>query len=566
MSMKKIQKNIVWFLAFAMIWPQIQACDLNTSDVIKTTFEATNPEVQKQLLEGFQGYKPQSETWAQTAWNYGDYFLGYRFMQTLPGQISLLCIGAYIYMYVQQNTKDMIGNQAMQIYYPGDITTKLDDVAGLAGAKADMQDIISCLQNPVKYQKIGARIPSGVLMNGGPGNGKTLLAKAVAGEVNCPFISVAGASFIQMYVGLGAARVRDLFALAEQLSAEYGACIIFIDEIDAVGQKRSSGSGMDREHDQTVAQLLECMDGIAKQQNPIIVLAATNRAELLDPALTRPGRFDRKVEVTKPLKKDRITLIKNALESVKYSKNIDVERLARITSGFSGAQLATLINDAAVLAVSDNRKVIGVQDIELAFDHIVLGREIQGMERTDTEKWVTAVHEAGHAAAWLFGNNPKYIVHKASITPRSHTLGVVWATPLRESYEMTESEMKARIVVSMCGGLAEQAFGFGKSTGLSSDLATARSIAYDMVVKYGMSEKLNYLSYDEIDDRLPNDIATEVHKEVQKIIDECFAVAKNLVASRKNEIEQIARLLMQKGTVLGDDIYKLVGLQVPAAA
>ncbi len=520
----------------------------------------------KEIVNSVTDNNPAAATtWAQGLWDTGNYFLGSRFMSTLPGQVTLIVIAAHVYMYVQQHTKDTIGNQTMQVYYPGDITTKLADIAGLMGAKADLQEIISYLKNSKKYKKIGAKIPSGVLMNGSPGNGKTLLAKAVAGEVNCPFISVAGSSFVQMYAGLGATRVRDLFAKAERLSEQYGGCIIFIDEIDAVARKRSGvGSGPDREHDQTVAQLLECMDGLQKHKNPIVVVGATNRAELLDAAIVRSGRFDRKIEVTKPLLKDRVTLIKLALKSVKYNKNIDIERLARITAGFSGAGLVGLVNDAAILAVTDNRAAIGIQDIELAFDHIVLGREIKGMDQTDADKWKIALHEAAHAVGWLFGNNPNYIVHKASITPRSHTLGVVWATQLRESYALTEGEMRSKIVVLLCGGLGEQLFGFGKSTGPSSDLAQARSLAYDMVVKYGMSEKLNYISYDEIDHRLPNDIATEVHKEVQKIVDECFVVAQDLVALRKHEIEMIAKLLMQKGTVLGDDIYQLVGLPVPS--
>lgn len=509
----------------------------------------------------------QSEPWYyEKVGNYLGSDAGISQTINFTGQASIAVGMAFFYLYLQQHTKDMVGNQTMHIYYPGDIKLKLTDVAGLAGAKAEMQDIISYLENPKMFNKIGAKATKGVLLNGSPGNGKTLLVKALAGEVNCPCISVAGSSFVQMYVGLGAARVRDLFGFADKLAAQYGACIIFIDEIDAVGKKRSAGGvGADREHDQTVAQLLECMDGLQKHDNPIIVLAATNRAELLDSALVRPGRFDRKVEITKPLVKDRVELIKIALKTVKHLKNIDIDSVSRITSGFSGAELAGLINDAAILAASDGRKFVETCDIELAFDHMKLGREIEGMDRTDEENWETAIHEAGHAAGWIFGNNPKYMVHKASITPRSHTLGIVWATPLHELHSSTETEMRARIVVGLCGGLAEQEFGFGKSTGLSQDLRNARRIAYDMVVSYGMSEKLNYISYDEIDDRLPNDIATEVHQEVKKIIDECFIVAKTLVALHKQDIEKIANLLMEKGTVLGAEIYELVGLPVPTA-
>ncbi len=468
-------------------------------------------------------------------------------------------VAAYVYMYVNQNTKDFIGNQTMQTYYPGDIKTTLADVAGLTGAKAEMQDILSYFENPKAYQKMGAKVPKGVLMNGSPGNGKTLLAKAFAGEVNVPFISVGGSSFVQIYGGLGAARVRDLFKIAQQLSEQYGGCIIFIDEIDAVAQKRTSSTGSDREHDQTVAQLLESMDGLEKAESPIIVLGATNRSELLDPAIVRPGRFDRKVEIAKPFVKDRVALITLALENIKYNKNIDIESIARVTAGFSGAELTGLVNDAAILAVADKRKFVVTKDLELAFDHIVLGREISGMDQSHEARWNTAIHEAGHTVGWIFGNNQKYIVHKASITPRSHTLGVVWATPLEELYSSTEDEMRSRIVVALSGGLAEQAFGFDKSTGMSNDISKAFDTAYNMVARHGMSDDLHYI----YDKKLPADISSSVYKEAKKIVDECLVVAKDLIASRKTEIEKIAKLLMEKGTVFGYELYELLDLPLP---
>ncbi len=532
--MKTIKKQMLWLMVLMMACIQIQPTDHENKPYFAKLGAYINSEACMSQMFDF------------------------------AGKVGFTFIAAYIYMYVQQHTKDTIGNQTMQIYYPGDITTKLTDVAGLAGAKADMQDIISYLKSSKKYKKIGAKIPHGILMNGAPGNGKTLLAKAVAGEVNCPFISISGASFVQMYAGLGAARVRDLFNLAQKLSKHYGGCIIFIDEIDAVAHKRSaSGVGIEREHDQTVAQLLECMDGLQKSEHPIIVLGATNRAELLDPAIVRPGRFDRKVDIQNPLVQDRIALIQLALKNVIYNQDIDINRLARITSGFSGAELTGLINDAAILAVTDNKKSIRIDDIELAFDHIVLGREVKGMDQTDTDKWLTSIHEAGHAAGWLFGNNSKYIVHKASIIPRSHTLGIVWATMLHESYAATEDEMKSKIVVFLCGGLAEQEFGFGKSTGMSNDLAKATTIAYDMVIKYGMSDNFNYMSCGGLKGSLPTDIASPTYKAAAIIVDECLVIAKKLVADHKNDIEKIAKLLLQKGTVLGDEIYQVVGLPVP---
>ncbi|MBP6869456.1 AAA family ATPase [Candidatus Babeliales bacterium] len=459
---------------------------------------------------------------------------------------------------------DKAAKNFMTVYLPGAIKTTLKDVAGNAGAKADIQDILSYLKNPQAFTRIGAKIPKGILMNGLPGNGKTLMASAIAGEVNCPFISVSGSSFAEMYIGIGAFRVRLLFQEARLLAQKYGACLIFIDEIDAVAQKRSSGGGVgDRDSNQTVGQLLQSMDGLVKDENPIIVIAATNRVEVLDPAIVRPGRFDRKVDVKNPEIKDRVELLTNALRKVNHAVGIDILRIARVTSGFSGAQLAQLINESAIIAVQAGKGYISIDDIELAYDHITLGREIQGMELNEDDRWITAIHEAGHAAGYLFSDNKRFAVHKASIVPRSHTLGVVWAVTLHESHQYVEEDMRAKIIVALCGSLAEQEFGYSKSSGPSSDLAKARSIAYDMVVRYGMSEKLSYISYDEIDRHLPDTIATEIHREVQKIVDECLVVAQKIVAKHKGDIEKIARLLMKKGTVLGDEIYRLVHVTIP---
>lgn len=453
----------------------------------------------------------------------------------------------------------------IKIYYPGTITTTLADVAGNYGAKADIQDIMSYLKNPQNFLRMGAKMPKGLLMNGAPGNGKTLMARAIAGQVNCPFLSLTGSSFSEMYVGVGARRVRILFKLAEILAEQYGACLVFIDEIDAVAQKRSGSAGVgDRDFNQTIAQLLQSMDGLEQHKNPIVVLAATNRMKELDPAIVRPGRFDRKIDVNAPEIKDRVALLYNALQSVPHDSCIDLHRFARICSGFSGAQLAQLINEAAIIAVQKNKSKIMSEDIELAYDYITLGREIVGMELDEHDRWITAVHEAGHAVGYLFGNTNCFAIYKASIVPRAHSLGVVWAVTLHESHTYIEEDMKARIVVALCGSLAEQEFGYGKSTGASSDLSTARSIAYSMVVRYGMSEKMSYISYDEVDHFLPNDIATQVHREVQKIIDECLQVAKTIIGNHKQDIENIASLLMKKGTVLGDEIYNIVNIPIPS--
>jgi len=468
----------------------------------------------------------------------------------------------YYLMSMQNNQmKSFSGGQAMEVYLPGDIMTTFEDVAGLSGAKEDMQDIISYFENPMSYVEMGAKVPKGVLMNGGPGNGKTLLARAVAGEINCPFISISGSSFNDTFIGVGSSRVRALFDYADELAVEYGGCIIFIDEFDAVASARTALSHS--ENDTTVNELLHRMDGIEKGNNPVIVLAATNRAQSLDPAVLRPGRFDRIVQVNKPYVKDRIELLNIALDTVVHDDYIDINDIAHMTIGFSGAELANLINEAAIIAINNYGESVSMFDIELAYDNITLGREIKGMEQSQDKKWMTAVHEAGHAVAVLYNQNDTHAVHKVSITPRSNTLGVMHLLPLFESYDIREQDMRAHIVTCLCGSLSEEAFGFGRGTGLRSDIAVASQIAYDMVVTYGMSPQLNYISYDGFDHNLPNDIATEVHKEAQKIVNECLLQAQSLVELHKKEIEMIAELLMEEGTVFGYEIYELLGLEEP---
>jgi cell division protease FtsH len=304
------------------------------------------------------------------------------------------------------------------------------------------------------------------------------------------------------------------------------------------------------------------MDGLAGQENPIIVLGATNRAELLDPAVVRHGRFDRSVEITKPEIDDRIMLLNGALKKIQHAKNINFDSIARLTGGFSCAKLVNLMNDAAILAVSDGRTLIEATDIALAFDHMTLGRKIEGMQQSQEQLWKTAIHEAGHAIGWIFGKNSKYVVHKASIVPRSRTLGVVWVIPAVEFYDFTATEMKSKIVTALCGRVAELEFGMDLSNGATSDLAKANKLAYDMVVRYGMVPELYNTYYNK-----ENPLLTGViNKEVKKIIDESTAMAKYLIAAHKQDIEKIAQLLMEKGTVLGDEIYNLLGLPIPQGA
>jgi cell division protease FtsH len=446
-----------------------------------------------------------------------------------------------------------------RIYKPGEIKITLDDVAGAHGAKLDVQDVIHFLKNPEKYTNMGATIPKGILLQGPPGTGKTLLAKALAGQANVPFLSVCASEFSDIYVGVGSARLRDLFAKAKELAP----CIIFFDEFDAIGTKRSSSgmSGSD-DHAQTIAQLLTLMDGFETQENPIIMIAATNRAQVLDPALLRPGRFDRIVAIDLPYLHDRIEILKVHAQKIKASRYLDFSLIARATMGFSGAELAHLINEAAILAVNEDAICVEMVHIDQAYDNITLGRETQGMEQIDEDMWQTAIHEAGHSIIRVFLDHA-HPLYKVTITPRGGALGISYSLPLREKYSKNEEEMKAQIIVCLAGGLAEQAFNFGKTAGLSSDLRMARKIAYDMVVSYGMSERLRYISYADIDDMLPNDIATQVHQEVNKIIDECYEIAQSMVLQYRDKIEQLADLLMQQGTVFGNIVYNLCDVPEP---
>jgi len=501
---------------------------------------------------------------------------------TSAALVTIVCAGAYMTteywlkpiakflnkMTNNQNGKGSKDDNGMsdfnksraRIYKPGDIKLRLKDVAGLQAAKLDVFDIMQFLKDPKSYTDMGAKIPKGVLFEGPPGNGKTLLAKAIAGEVDCPFISVCASEFEEMYVGVGAARVRDLFAKAKELAP----CILFIDEFDAIGKKRSSNSsGASDAQAQTLGQLLTSMDGFDMQKHPIIILAATNRAEVLDPAVIRPGRFDRIVKVDKPFLKDRIAILKVHLENVKTANNLDIPLIARATMGFSGAELANLINEAAILAVNDKASCVQMKHIDQAYDNITLGRETKGMDdQLDDEMFETAIHEAGHSIIRVFLEHAMPL-YKVTIAPRSGALGISFARPLREKYSYKLEEMKAHMIVCLAGGLAEEEFGYDQNSGKSSDLAKARSIAYDMVTKYGMSDELRYLSYQDIDHNLSNDVATKIDAEVKKIIDECYEISKNMVVEHRHEIEQLANMLMEQGTVFGDVVYRLCGVPEP---
>jgi len=450
----------------------------------------------------------------------------------------------------------------VRVFKPGDISTRFKDVAGLETAKEDLFDIVSFLKDSTMFVEIGARIPKGVLLSGAPGNGKTLLARALAGEVRCPFLYINASEFIEAVVGMGAARIRHLFEVAKALAP----CIVFIDEIDAIGRKRSfHGGGGDTELAQTLNQLLAEMDGFEQQKNPIVIIGATNRADVLDRALTRPGRFDRKVEIGLPYKKDRMKVLQVHFKKVK-SRGIDIEKIAQGTTGFSSAQLAQLVNEAAILAIRDDSKFVTMDHVDQARDFIILGRETKGMEVSELDLWHTAVHESGHALAQVYQQHA-IPLYKVTIVPRGGALGVAHGMMIKERYSHFEHEMRAEIVVLLAGSVAEECIYKGRGAGASNDLEKARSLATEMVMRFGMTDEFKDVTFAEFigqQDHLPGEIATKLHHEVAKVIQECRAIAHQIITDHQDKLMQLVGLLMEEGTVFGSDVYDLCGLEQPS--
>ncbi len=450
----------------------------------------------------------------------------------------------------------------VRIFKPGDIATRFKDVAGLETAKEDLMDIVSFLKDPTKFVEMGARAPKGVLLSGAPGNGKTLLARALAGEVQCPFLYINASEFIEAIVGIGAARIRHLFEIAKEVAP----CIIFIDEIDAIGRKRTfHGSGGDTELAQTLNQLLAVMDGFEQQEYPIVVIGATNRAEILDRALTRSGRFDRKIEIGLPYKKDRMKVLQVHFKKVK-SRGIDIEKIAQGTSGFSGAELAQLVNEAAILAIREGGKFVTMNHVDQARDFMLMGRETKGMEISDLDIWQTAVHESGHALAQVYQKHA-IPLYKVTVVPRGGALGVAHGVNIKERHFHFEHEMRAEIVVCLAGSVAEEFIYQGRGAGASSDLAAARRVATEMVMRFGMTDEFKDVTFAEFidqQDHLPNEIATKLHHEVAKVIQECRAIAFQIVSEHQDKLMELVDRLVQEGTVFGNDVYDMCGVEQPS--
>jgi cell division protease FtsH len=461
------------------------------------------------------------------------------------------------------------GKSRAKIYGESEVKVTFSDVAGVDEAKEELMEIIEFLRHPDKFTKLGGRIPKGVLLVGPPGTGKTLLSKAVAGEAKVPFFSMSGSEFVEMFVGVGASRVRDLFQQAVQKAP----CIIFIDELDALGRARGVGiAGAHEEREQTLNQLLAEMDGFDPRKG-VIIMAATNRPEILDPALLRPGRFDRHVLVDRPNIKDREDILKIHIRGVKLSKDVDISVLAARTPGFVGADLANIVNEAALLAARKNKSEVDMTDFEAAIDRIVAGLEKKRRVMNKKEKETVAFHECGHTiiAELLPTTDP---VHRVSIVQRGiAALGYTLQLPTEDRYLMTKTELLDKLCVMLGGRVAEELIFHEASTGAQNDLQRAAVIARSMVTEYGMTEKFGPLTFEKerrplfLDIGLPQgvkeyseDTAREIDQEVKQLIDNAYRKVQALLGANQDKLKTLAAALLEKETIEGDEIRRILGL------
>lgn len=459
------------------------------------------------------------------------------------------------------------GKSKAKMLLDSKVKTKFDDVAGIDEEKKELEEIVDFLKHSEKYIKLGAKIPKGVLLVGAPGTGKTLMAKAVAGEAGVPFFSISGSDFVEMFVGVGASRVRDLFEQAKK----HQPCIIFIDEIDAVGRQRGAGLGGGHdEREQTLNQLLVEMDGFDKNTN-IIVIAATNRPDILDNALLRPGRFDRQIVINKPDVLGREKILKVHAKNKPLADEVELKLLAKRTPGFTGADLQNLLNEAALLAARHNKTKIEMPDLEEAIDKIMAGPEKKSRIISDEEKENTAYHEVGHAllAKLLKGCDP---LHKVSIIPRGMALGVTMTLPEKDYLTMKKSQLLDRITMTLGGRVAEELIYGADSvtTGASNDLEKVSNLARKMVTSYGMSEKMGNLTYGKSEEHVfmgrdfghnrdfSEEIAADIDNEVKKIVDERYQIAKELLSSNRDMLEFISKELLDRETLDEKDFNELM--------
>ncbi|MCI9189123.1 MAG: ATP-dependent zinc metalloprotease FtsH [Lachnospiraceae bacterium] len=481
-------------------------------------------------------------------------------LTTLVPMLIVLAVGVFLFMMV--NAQNAGGNNGKMMNFGksrarlsmGDKNITFEQVAGLREEKEELEEIVDFLREPGKYTKVGARIPKGVLLEGPPGTGKTLLAKAVAGEAGVPFFSISGSDFVEMFVGVGASRVRDLFEEAKKNSP----CIVFIDEIDAVARRRGTGMGGGHdEREQTLNQLLVEMDGFGVNEG-IIVMAATNRVDILDPAILRPGRFDRKVAVGTPDVSGREDILKVHSKNKPLAEDVDLKQVAQTTAGFTGADLENLMNEAAINAAKQGKGFVVQEDIRKAFVKVGIGAEKKSRVISDKEKRITAYHEAGHAILFhvLPDVGPVYTV---SIIPTgAGAAGYTMPLPEKDEMFMTKGQMLQHIMVSLGGRIAEEIIFKDITTGASSDIKKATKVARRMVTRFGMSENIGVICYDDDDDEVfigrdlahtkshSESIAGEIDREVKAIIDECYEKARSIILEKENVLHTCAKLLLQK--------------------
>ena len=486
-------------------------------------------------------------------------------VNTLP---ILLFIGVWIYLMRQMQGGGgrgamSFGKSKARLLDQDTNRVTFEDVAGVEESKEEVQEIVEFLRDPSRFQKLGGRMPSGVLLTGSPGTGKTLLAKAIAGEARVPFFSISGSDFVEMFVGVGASRVRDMFEQAKKSAP----CIIFIDEIDAVGRHRGAGiGGGNDEREQTLNQLLVEMDGFEGSEG-IIVIAATNRPDVLDPALLRPGRFDRQVVVPLPDIRGREQILKVHMRKVPIGKTVDAAVIARGTPGFSGADLANLVNESALFAARGGKKLVEMDDFEFAKDKVMMGAERRSIVMPEKERLNTAYHESGHAVVGAILKDIYDPVHKVTIIPRGRALGLTFYLPEEDRYGYDREFLYARIAVALGGRIAEEMFMNQMTTGASSDFESATEMAHNMVSRWGMSDALGTRVYADTQQsglggdaksKMSNQTANLIDTEVSKILDDQYARAKKILEENRDKVEVMTRSLMEYETLDADQIAEIM--------
>lgn len=595
--MNRNYKNItLWVVACCFVVLILQAIQYNGSQSREITFskfmtELNSGHIKSVVMKGpyiegqftdfskFNTYNPQDTELANKLFNRNVEVLAapqeenISLFHVIIGWLPLIILIA-IWFFMMRQVQGGGGkafsfgkSKAKLLEKKGKVT--FNDVAGVDEAREELSEVVDFLKAPAKFKRLGGKIPRGVLLVGSPGTGKTLLARAIAGEAGVPFFSISGSEFVEMFVGVGASRVRDMFEQGKKNAP----CIIFIDEIDAVGRHRGFGlGGGNDEREQTLNQLLVEMDGF-EENDGVIIISATNRPDVLDPALLRPGRFDRQVVVPLPDLRGREKILKVHMKKTPLSDDVEPVVIARGTPGFSGADLANLVNEAALLAARKSKKTVSMHEFEEAKDKVMMGAERKSMIMTDAEKKLTAYHEAGHAIVALYseGSDP---IHKATIIPRGRALGMVMRLPIEDKVSHTRQELEANLSVAAGGRIAEELI-FGKdkvTTGASSDIAQATKIARRMIIEWGMGKGLGFLSYAEMEkeqsvylghslsnnESLSEDIKQKIDLEIRDLIDKSYSRAEKILHDHEDQLHLLAEALLDQETLSGEEIKKVV--------